>query len=266
MANELRFAHLSDLHFASRPRLRQIGPRRLLGWLNWLCFRRRCHCRQAIEAAVRSLVAAPPHAAFLTGDLVQLGLPQELETVAQALQPLSDAGIPVFVVRGNHDVYDNDPDAAAAWEKMSRAMRLGHEPDETGIVRFGEVEIMLLEQTIPASRFLSWGEMGEEARQRLGRRLTSPPPLLGRLALGHYPLSLPNGRRLPWGYRLRDDRQVENLLRAAKCAVYCCGHVHQPYARRLNTVAWQCCAGSFTAGGKIYRLALTPEGAVRWEE
>lgn len=265
MKSALSFAHFSDVHLTSRPRLRQLGPRRMLGWLNWLCFRRHCHRPQELAVAVQAILSSPPAAVFLTGDLTQLGLPQEIESVRLALAPLSSANIPVFMVRGNHDVYDDDPEARAAWEKTACAMRLGYEPDETGVARLGEMEIVLLEQTLPKSRFFSWGEVGGAARQRLGARLAVTPPPAGRIALGHYPISLPNGRRLPWGYRLRDDQQLESILASARCAVYCCGHVHRPYTRLLSGGCWQCCAGAFGASGIIYRFALSESGQVRWE-
>ena len=57
--------------------------------------------------AVRALVEDPPAAVLLGGDFVYTkapDVPHQVETVADMLRPLADAGIPTYAVLGNHDL------------------------------------------------------------------------------------------------------------------------------------------------------------------
>jgi 3',5'-cyclic AMP phosphodiesterase CpdA len=101
-----RLAHLSDLHIAPLPpaRLRDLAGKRLLGYLSWWQRRKRVHLREILDALVRDLRAIGPDHVAITGDLVNLALPEEFR---QAAAWLKDLGGPdwITVVPGNHDVY-----------------------------------------------------------------------------------------------------------------------------------------------------------------
>ncbi|MGY1724391.1 metallophosphoesterase [Blastococcus sp. SYSU DS0533] len=59
-----------------------------------------------VGRAVEELVDADPDLALLGGDYVYSrdpGIPQQVETVMDLLQPLVDSGIPTYAVLGNHD-------------------------------------------------------------------------------------------------------------------------------------------------------------------
>lgn len=58
-----------------------------------------------LEAAVRALLQLPqrPQAVVLTGDLCDFGRAEEYAQLARLLAPLTDAGVPYYLLPGNHD-------------------------------------------------------------------------------------------------------------------------------------------------------------------
>src|SRR3974390_2463051 len=100
-------AHLSDLHMAmAAPPLPQLLGKRGLGFINWHRKRKFIHCPEVIEAVTRDLKSQKFDHIAVTGDLVNLSLPDEY---ARAHTWLDTLGQPtdVTVVPGNHDVYVN---------------------------------------------------------------------------------------------------------------------------------------------------------------
>lgn len=101
-----RLAHLSDLHIAPLPpaRPRDLMGKRLLGYLSWWQRRRRVHLREILDAMVRDLRAIGPDHVAITGDLVNIALPEEFRRAAAWLQELGGPEW-ITVVPGNHDIY-----------------------------------------------------------------------------------------------------------------------------------------------------------------
>ena len=99
-------AHLSDPHLGPLPRpgLDQLASKRLLGYVNWQRSRRHAHLREALDAVTGDVRAARPDHVAVTGDLVNIALPDEF---LHARRWLDGVGRPadVSVVPGNHDAY-----------------------------------------------------------------------------------------------------------------------------------------------------------------
>ena len=79
MKTQLTIAHLTDVHLGP---IAGFGPRywnlkRLLGYANWLRDRRHTHQREVLARIVDDLAAQAPDHIAVTGDLVNIGLPQE---------------------------------------------------------------------------------------------------------------------------------------------------------------------------------------------
>src|SRR3984885_40924 len=109
-------AHLSDLHMASPPRLAALASKRGLGFVNWQRKRKRIHRPEILDAITRDVKAQSFDHIAVTGDLVNLSLPDEYARARTWLQTL---GSPtnVTLVPGNHDVYLRSvvPSPAAYW-------------------------------------------------------------------------------------------------------------------------------------------------------
>lgn len=63
------------------------------------------YCVEITDAFLEEVIQCKPEALILTGDLSFNGARASHESLAAKLQLVEDAGIPVFVLPGNHDVY-----------------------------------------------------------------------------------------------------------------------------------------------------------------
>ena len=99
-------AHLSDVHLGPLPRLplALANAKRLAGTLNWYRNRRHVHRPEAAEAVARDVVEQSPDHIAVTGDLTNIGLPEEIARSAAWLGRLG-AAVHVSVIPGNHDIY-----------------------------------------------------------------------------------------------------------------------------------------------------------------
>ena len=97
-------AHLSDLHLAAPPRLAELAGKRGLGFINWHRGRKNIHRVAALDALTADLKTLAVDHVAVTGDLVNLSLPNEYRRARAWLDAL---GTPsdVTVIPGNHDIY-----------------------------------------------------------------------------------------------------------------------------------------------------------------
>src|SRR5580692_2444999 len=97
-------AHLSDWHIASRPRPLDLTGKRGLGYINWQRGRKRIHRPEILDSTIHDLKSQATDHVAVTGDLVNLSLPDEYNRARGWLETL---GPPrdVTVVPGNHDIY-----------------------------------------------------------------------------------------------------------------------------------------------------------------
>ena len=98
-------AHLSDPHLPmphARP-LELIG-KRATGYFNWWRSRVHLHVPEALAGIVADIKKQQPDHIALTGDLVNVALPQEFRRAADWLAAF-DGPDRITVIPGNHDVY-----------------------------------------------------------------------------------------------------------------------------------------------------------------
>src|SRR5262245_6405741 len=99
-------AHLSDPHLAewSVDRPWALANKRITGWLSWRLNRSRIHLSRVLDLMLADMAEQPIDHVAVTGDLVNISLPQEFENAARWLRRLGAAD-KVTVVPGNHDAY-----------------------------------------------------------------------------------------------------------------------------------------------------------------
>ena len=97
-------AHLSDWHIAAQPGLPDLAGKRGLGYINWHRGRKRIHRPDVLAATIHDLKSCATDHIAVTGDLVNLSLPDEYNRARGWLETL---GSPrdVTLVPGNHDTY-----------------------------------------------------------------------------------------------------------------------------------------------------------------
>ena len=78
MSTTFTLAHLSDVHLQPMPPigLGHWRPKRVLGYANWHRNRKDVHLRQVVDQLVADMAEQKADHIAVTGDLVNIGLPQ----------------------------------------------------------------------------------------------------------------------------------------------------------------------------------------------
>lgn len=209
-----------------------LRGKRWTGYLSWRRRRRFVHRPEVLDALLAAVREERPDQVLLTGDLVHVGLPEEIEAAGQWLRALGDPSH-VMLVPGNHDVYARDswPAVARAWAPYLAAPRKGNVPfpvtRRLAAENGGAVELIGLSSAVPSPLFMASGELGSAQLGRLDEILGVSDAF--RCVLLHHP-PLPDMTSRRKG--LRDARQLRDVLcdRGAELVLH--GHVHRNVSRR----------------------------------
>ncbi|MCT4654279.1 MAG: metallophosphoesterase [Cohaesibacter sp.] len=101
-----RLAHISDPHLGPlpEPTKLQLANKRILGYINWRRNRKGVMTSNILDDLIADIHHSKPDHLAVTGDLVNLALPQEITNAQQWLETIG-APEAVSVVQGNHDAY-----------------------------------------------------------------------------------------------------------------------------------------------------------------
>lgn len=227
-------AHLSDIHLPPlpKPRRRDLINKRLLGYINWHRNRVFVHRRAVLDTLIADLKHQSADHIAVTGDLTNLGLPQEYEAAQRWIQTLGDPET-VTVIPGNHDAYVRlwtDP----GWERWRAYMTSGggaHPPLLPGadpfpfIKTYGEVALIGLSSAIKTTVFFANGRLGAKQRLALADTLEALGKKgLFRVVLIHHP---PLPGQTPWRRALRDAGALKAILKTCGAELVLYGHNHQ---------------------------------------
>jgi len=215
--------HLSDLHLAAPPRLRELAGKRGLGFINWHRGRKYMHRSEVLDAITRDLKTCATDHIAVTGDLVNLSLPAEY---ARARAWLNGLGPPsdVTVIPGNHDIYV--PEAQQGPAKYWGEYMRGDDGADSGTFPFlrrrGAVALIALCSALPTAPFLATGSLGAQQLNRLAAALEETQNLF-RVVLIHHPPRSPPSRYLR---RLTDGAEFCRVLAANGAELVLHGHDH----------------------------------------
>lgn len=228
-------AHLSDPHLPMpRARIMDLLGKRVTGYANWWRSRVGLHRPEALAGIVADIKAENPDHIALTGDLVNVSLPEEFE---RASQWLSGLGPPdrTTLVPGNHDVY-----VATKWGqglgRWGAYIASDGAPPSTGfevfptVRRRGPVALVGLNSGVPKPPFFATGTLGatqiaatEKILSDLGREG------LCRVVLIHHP-PLTTEKHFK---RLTDAAAFQAMIRRVGCEVVLHGHNHRSEIARI---------------------------------
>ena len=154
-----------------RARHRDLFGKRVLGYVNWHRGRKLVHRREMLDVLTQDIVGREPDHIAVTGELVNLGLPEEFVFAAEWLRHL---GPPerVTAIPGNHDAYVRlHPERGTGhWrptcsrtelERRSSARRPTGFPF---VRRFGDVALVALSSAVPTMPFIAAGRLGSAQR------------------------------------------------------------------------------------------------------
>lgn len=230
MTNTFTLAHLSDIHLSPVPwpRLAELDAKRALGLANWHRKRKRQHGREVIDALVADIRQQRPDHIAVGGDLVNIGLPGELDAARDWLVALGTPEM-VSVVPGNHDVYGAfGRDAGISrWRAF-----MGGDGAFPFVRRFGRVALIGLNSAVPTPVFWASGRLGARQREALADLLDT----LGaegacRVVLLHHPPLPGQADRLRG---LTDAPELAALLARHGAELVLNGHNHQSTLRWLE--------------------------------
>lgn len=225
-------AHLSDSHIGPlpKPRLRDLAGKRLTGYMNWQ--RRSTIHNMAVLGQITADIAAhgPDHTA-MTGDILNIGLPDEFPVARKWLETLG-APHDVSFTPGNHDAYVRSAhrlirDTFAPWCSNDNESHMSFPYLR---VR-GDVALIGLSSAIPTAPLLASGDLGPQQRAAFDKLLAQVTAQgLCRVIMIHHP---------PWvggasfGRGLRDARQFEEIVARHGAELILHGHNHRLMVKRL---------------------------------
>ena len=237
-------AHLSDPHVPHRLLTwpTALLNKRIFGFLTWQFRRVHLHRREVLDALSRDLAAVGADHVAVTGDVVNIALPQEFRAAAGWLHTLGSPDR-VTVVPGNHDAY-----VAVSWQRSWRAWQAfmtsddgagavvpeagrREQPRRAGLGRFpiyrrrGPVALIGLSTALPTAPGRSSGCIGPAQLDRLAAHLREAAAAgLFRVVLLHHP---PHAPQLARYKQLSDDEAFRSVIAAEGAELVLHGHEHR---------------------------------------
>jgi 3',5'-cyclic AMP phosphodiesterase CpdA len=214
--------------------------KRMLGYVNWHRGRKYVHRREILDLVTRDIVEQDPHHVAVTGDLVNLGLPEEFLRAAEWLHHLGPPD-KVTAIPGNHDAYVRlHPKAGTGhWQPYMQANAAGEKLFPTPpslfpfVRRFGDVALVALSSAIPTMPFIAAGKIGTLQRDLLGNALDRLKQAgLFRVVLIHHP---PLRVQAGWHRGLRDAGKFKKVLQRHGAELILHGHNHEQTVLELST-------------------------------
>jgi 3',5'-cyclic AMP phosphodiesterase CpdA len=218
-------AHISDPHLGPLPpvRWRELASKRAFGYVNWRGRRAATHGPGSLSPLVDDLKAQAPDHIAVTGDLINIGLPAEIDAARGWLDRLG-AETDVSLVPGNHDAY-----LPGAMRHYRRSWGPFMQGDEAGVDfpfvrRRGPVALVGVSSAVATAPLMATGRVGDEQAEALGDILDA----LGRedvfrVVLIHHP---PVARSTPWHRRLVGAARFRRVVRSAGAELILHGHNH----------------------------------------
>jgi 3',5'-cyclic AMP phosphodiesterase CpdA len=229
-------AHITDPHLspAPMPGLADFRLKRFMGYINWKRGRERLNDMALLKRLVEDLRAQHPNHVAMTGDLVNIGMPDEFRRAAIWMRTLGDPS-DVSFVPGNHDAYVR---VAMPVLKATFGPWTTGDSGKAGFpylrVR-GDIAIIGLSSGVPTGPLMATGTLGREQlaafaallRETYGRGLA-------RVVLIHHP---PLAKVAPPFRGLTDAAGFERVIREFGAEAVLHGHTHKQIVRSLPSPA-----------------------------
>lgn len=246
-APAFRLAHISDIHLSPMPHVKrhQLLSKRVLGYVNWHRGRKFVHRRDILDLLTRDMTERNPDHIAVTGDLTNLGLPQEFPPAGEWLRQVGSPD-DVTAIPGNHDAYVRlRPDKGTVhWRPFMTANAAGEDIYETPpggfpfVRRFGDIALIAVSSAVPTAPFIAAGRVGSAQRKALAQILeTLGREALFRVVLIHHP---PLPGQAGWRRGLRDAAKVQDILKKYGAELVLHGHNHEQSVIELDTVSGPC--------------------------
>ncbi|MEH0076803.1 metallophosphoesterase [Pannonibacter sp. Pt2] len=229
-----RLAHLSDPHLGPlpEPELLQLLSKRILGYVNWRRNRNKAMGGDYLAALIEDMLAEVPDHIALTGDLVNIALPLEIEAAKVWLDAVAPPDL-MSLVPGNHDAYV--PGALRSAFKAWRPYMTGDhpaEPDSRNSIkahfpylrRRGQLALIGVSTARASAPGLATGRIGVPQTRRLQDMLEATGQEgLFRVVMIHHP---PFKGATRWHKRLEDASRLRAAVKRSGAELVLHGHTH----------------------------------------
>lgn len=220
-------AHLSDPHLGPlpRPQLNHLMSKRIFGYINWQSNRWRVHRPEIVTELIENIHAAAPDHIVVTGDLVNIALPEEIELAGQWLEKLGDPQH-VSVIPGNHDAYV--PGALYKSRRRWREFMVGDDSSDAVVFPYvrhrGPVAIVGVNSAKATAPLRATGHISQRQLDALAGKLrTLGEEKKFRVVLIHHP---PAPEVIFKSARLVEAEEFVNVVKAEGAELILHGHMH----------------------------------------
>ena len=236
---------------------------------------------QVLTAFVKKALKEKPDGIVLTGDTTLNGEKQSLEQMTEIFKPLKAAGIPVFAIPGNHDIYNGWARKFTNQQQItthqispgdfrlafSDGYNLSHSEDKHSLSYAVDLEnyrLLFLDSNIYADRFsktepITSGEFKEKTLEWIESTLKEAKVLKKTPILFMHHNLLAHNEKVTKGFVLNNATRVLSLVKQYEVPLAVTGHIHLQniMQSRDNPNFYEITSSSFsTAGNQIGHLQL----------
>ena len=227
-AKVTRIAHVSDVHMLD-PRPSRSRSGYSMG-VRFLSLGRPLDAAARRKKFIRSMACASRSGAqhiVVSGDLTEVGAPEEYEALAEALHHTGIAAERITLVPGNHDAYTSPHAWRIALDGPLRAFAATSAGGSRAIVERGDVCFVPLDVSRHQPLTRSAGELSTADADRL-ERLVADRSFRARamVVVAHHPPFSHNTAAYQWINGLRGGARVMDLLSRLRNVYAMHGHLH----------------------------------------
>jgi hypothetical protein len=273
-APDARILHVTDLHYLA-PTLTDHGA----------CFTKTItqsdgkvmrYSEELAEAFVADVIAAAPDFVVFSGDLTFNGARESHEQLAEKLSRIRQAGIPVYVLPGNHDLQNSwavrfvgssyeKVDSVTASEFAALYAECGYTDalarDEKTLSYVAEptqgLRLLLVDGNVPgqegilSSDALAFAKEQLRAAQRAGARV---------IAVSHQPL-LPHNALFADSFSMRGAEDLLALYQEYGVGCNLCGHMHLQHIAQSESGLTEIAGSALSVAPDQYGMLTLRDGA-----
>jgi 3',5'-cyclic AMP phosphodiesterase CpdA len=262
----MRLIQLTDPHLSSLESFSflKVKGKRKSGYLSWYRKRRYIHRPEILERLTQAVHDESPDRILLTGDLVHIGLEDEIIEAAHWLRRL---GTPeeVMLIPGNHDNYAPDSQAAMIrhWCDYlpAQAAEVNDYAAAYPVVRTtGGLRLIGVNTSCVTRIFSAEGELGKAQLSRLREALGGPVPgpagespdrsEFTCLLIHHPPLPGMTKQRKA----LRDAGDLQRVIEKQQPDLVLYGHLHCNHEGQHGETRTFCTASASSITNASYRV------------
>jgi 3',5'-cyclic AMP phosphodiesterase CpdA len=255
----MRLIHLTDPHMSSLAgeKFSKLRGKRWSGYLSWRKNRRKQFLPAVLNKLTGAIKAENADQILLTGDLIQIGLENEITQATEWLDQLGPAE-QIMLVPGNHDIYAKGS-ADAVYRAWSPYLFNGDQADPVGAVdnfpvlrKMGKLSLIGLSSACVTPVFMASGRLGEEQLQKLAEllRQAASEGQLVCLLIHHPPLpDMTNTRK-----GLEDADALQTVLARHPPVLIFHGHLHHNRELQWGDSRIYCTAAASSVSESSYRV------------